>query len=282
MVACDEPSDAVNNSARNIAKVASEGIHMTSSSSTCSARDRVASFAFAEEEVRRLDRAGATALDVEMYRAYQRRNCFGLDRAMKIYRIFQETHYHDDLKNGCLTLPRADANVWGSQLENPLASVKQIDQVTGQAVHLGSAVQSFFALCWTSREYPTQDDWDAFSHGKATVRIETTVGKLLDRAMCHRDPSYMHRSWVIDADYRPGGTIRAMQTPEEVMRRLETTGSMLALSAATIQTSFSDEDEVRFLFDDGIPPQISTILSRDLIQLPFDWSGFADSVDRHK
>jgi hypothetical protein len=72
--------------------------------------------------------------------------------------IFQETHYHDDLKNDCLTLPRADANVWSSQLENPLASVKQIDQVTGQTVHLGSAVQSFFALCWTSREYPTQDD----------------------------------------------------------------------------------------------------------------------------
>lgn len=246
-----------------------------------STRDKVTSFSMAQDEVQRLDHRGVTSVDVEMYRQYQLRNCFGLDPAMKIYRIFQETFYQDDLKNACLTLPRADANIWNSPLENPLASVTQRDPVTGQTVHLGSVVQNFFALCWTSREYPTQDDWDDFSHGKATVRIETTVGKLLDRVMVRSDPSYMHRSWVIDADYRPGGTIRAMQTPDEIIRRLESTGSLLALSAATIQTSYSREDEVRFIFDNGIYPQVSTRPSRDLIRLPFNWNGFADNVVRH-
>ncbi|MGM9489547.1 hypothetical protein [Ideonella sp. YS5] len=65
------------------------------------------------------------------------------------------------------------------------------------------------------------------------------------------------------------------------MRRLESTGSLLALSAATIQTSYSDEDEVRFLFDNGISPQVSTRLSRDLIRLPFNWNGFVDNGVRH-
>ena len=254
---------------------------MSSSRSTCSSRDRIASFATAQEEVGRLDHGGATSSDVAMYLQYQRRNCFGLDPAMKIYRIFQEPYYQEDLKNACLTLPRADANVWNSPLENPLAMVTQVDPMTGQIVCLGSVVQNFFALCWTSREHPTQDDWDDFSHGKATVRIETTIGKLLDRVMACSDQSYMHRSWIIDADYRPEATIRAMQKPEEVMRRLESSGSLLALSAATIQTSFSDENEVRFLFDDGILPQISTRLDQKLIRLPFDWEKFADSVVRH-
>ena len=102
-----------------------------------------------------------------------------------------------------------------------------------------------------------------------------------DRVMNRHDPSYMHRSWVIDADYQTGGTIRSMQTPDEVMRRLESTGSLLALSAATIQTSYSDEHEVRFLFDDGIPPKCSTQVGVDLIRLHFDWNGFAKSVVHH-
>jgi len=253
---------------------------MSSNTATRSSRDRVASFAKEDEEIRRLDQTGATSNDVEMYLQYQRRNCFGLDPTMKIYRIFQERHYLDDLKNKCLTLPRADANIWSSSLENPLALVVQEDQVSGHMVHLGSVVQTFFALCWTSRENATNDDWNNFSHGKASVRIETTIGKLLDRAMSRSDPNYMHRSWVVDADYLPGRDIVAMQTATEVINRLESTGSLLALSAATVQTSFSDEDEVRFLFDNGISPKISSRLTQDLIRIPFDWGGFTDSVVR--
>lgn len=251
---------------------------MSSSSSTISARDRLGNFELAQSEVRRLDHRGVTSGDVAMYEQYQRRNSFGLDPTMKIYRIFQERHYQDDLMNACLTMPRADANVWSSPLENPLSLVKKKDPVTGQFVHLGSVVQEFFALCWTSREYPTQDDWAAFSHGKAAVRVETTIGKLLDRVMLLTDSNYMHRAWVIDADYQPGGTIRAMQKPEEVERRMESSGALLALSAATIQTSYNDENEVRLLFDNGILPQVSTKIGRDLIRLPFDWNGFATNV----
>lgn len=199
---------------------------------------------------------------------------------MKIYRIFKEQHYQDDRRDGCLTLPRADANIWSSSLENPLASVTQPDSVTGQTVDLGSAVRDFFALCWTSRVSPTKDDWDNFSHGKAAVRIETTIGKLLDRVMVLADPGYMHRAWVIDVDYRPTGTILAMQTPDELHRRLESTGSMLALSAATVQTSFCDEDEVRFIFDHSITPHIATLLSGHLIRLPFNWTDFVESAVR--
>lgn len=247
-------------------------------------RDRIACFEQAQDEVRRLDFSGKSAGHRDVYRQYQRRNSFGLERDMMIYRIFQQDYYEQDVRSGCLTLPLASASVWGDSLENPLASVEQPDAVTGWKVELGSVVKGFYGLCWTRRARPTKEDWSSFSHGKPAVRIATTVGKLLDRAMQISDPSYMHRSWVIDVDYQAPDLIRQMKTPSEVFGRMESTGAMLALSAATIQTGFSDEEEVRFLFDNGILPPctaVTTLAGGDLVRLPFNWSGFVDSVTRY-
>lgn len=247
-------------------------------------RDRLGCFEVAQNEVRRLDLVGKAAGDIDVYRQYQRRNSFGLDPDMKLYRIFQEHFYELDVNAGCLTLPRATATVWSDPLENPLASVTQPDSATSMTVHLGSVVSSFYALCWTRRDFPTKADWDSFSHGGPAVRIATTVGKLLDRVMLMSDPCYMHRSWVIDVDYKAPGLISQMKTPSEVLARMETTGAKLALSAAIIRTGFSDEDEVRFLFDNGIHPPsaaVATSTSPDLLRLPFDWSDFVDNAIRY-
>lgn len=246
---------------------------------TISARDRVQCFEQAQEAVNCLDFAGKDAQHIEAYRQYQRRNSFGLDPSMKIYRIFQQHYYDDDVKNGCLTLPRVSANVWKDPLENPLASVTVTDQQTGQPLHLGSIVSRFYALCWTQRAMPTAADWASFSHGTTAIRISTTVGKLLDRVMPMNAPGYMHRSWLVDVDYMAPHLIQQMKTPDEVYGRMESTGSMLALSAAVVRTTFSDEDEVRFLFDNGVHPAwsaVTTSSSPDLIRLPFNWNGFVD------
>lgn len=244
-------------------------------------RDRIASFEAAQDEIRRLDSSNLGWGDAAMYQQYQRRNSFGLDPSTKIYRIFQERYYQDDVQNRCLTLPRADANVWSSTLENPLSAVTQIDDVTGQPIDLGSVVRHFHALCWTSRSQVTREDWENFSHGKPTVRVETTIGKLLDRVMNHSDSAYMHRSWMIDADYQSHGVIRSMQTEDELLARLDSTGARLAMTVATVETGYSDEEEIRFLFDHGISPVIAHSVAPNLIHLPFDWDGFADSVVRH-
>lgn len=254
---------------------------MSSGVSSASARDWVHSFEEAQKEVRCLDFAGRDAQHIETYHQYQRRNSFGLDPSMKIYRIFQQRYYDDDLKDGCLTLPLASANVWKDPLENPLASVIVTDQQTGQSVHLGAVVNRFYALCWTHRVEPTAADWGSFSHGMPAIRIGTTVGKLLDRVMAMSDPGYMHRSWLVDVKYMEPHLIQQMKTPDEVYSRMESTGSMLALSAAVVRTTFSGEDEVRFLFDNGIHPAwgaVTASSSPDLIRLPFDWNGFVDEA----
>jgi hypothetical protein len=251
---------------------------MNTPSSTGCVRNNLAGFTAAQDEIGKLDHVGKTSSDICVYLQYQRRNCFGLDLSTKIYRIFQEDYYQEDRDKNQLTLPRADAVIWGSALENPLAAVNEPDPATGGTIDLGSAVRSFFALCWTSRPYATQDDWESFSHGRRAVRIETTIGKLLDRVMLRSDPAYMHRAWVIDVDYQSPSNIRAMQTANGVWQRLESTGHQLALSAATVQTSYKDENEVRFLFDAGIEPKVSTEVSPDLLTLNFQWNGFVDNI----
>jgi hypothetical protein len=224
---------------------------MTVSLPSTSSRDRVHCFEQAQAEVNRLDFAGKGPSHIDVYRQYQRRNSFGLDPDMKIYRIFQQHHYQQDVADGRLTLPRATATVWHDPLENPLASVTVTDPQTGVPIHLGSTVSNFYALCWTRRARPTAEDWASFSHGVPVIRIGTTIGKLLDRVMPISDPAYMHRSWLVDVDYMEPHIIQQMKTPDEVLGRMESTGSMLALSATVVRTAFSDEDEVRFLFDNG-------------------------------
>lgn len=200
---------------------------------------------------------------------------------MKIYRIFQAHYYEKDVNDSCLTLPRATANVWNDPLENPLASVMVTDAATGLPVHLGSTVSGFHALCWTQRALPTADDWDSFSHGAPAIRIGTTIAKLLNRVMPMSDAAYMHRSWLVDVRYMEPHLIEQMKTPDEVLGRMESTGSMLALSAAVVRTKFSIENEVRFLFDNSVNPKWNAVTnssSPDLVRLPFDWDGFVDET----
>lgn len=255
---------------------------MSSYLPSSSTRDRVHCFEQAQDAVNRLDFSGKDARHIEAYRQYQQRNSFGLAPNMKIYRIFQQQYYDDDVKNGCLTLPRATATVWNDPLENPLASVTVSDQETGLPLHLGSVVSNFYALCWTQRAVPTAEDWASFTHGMPAIRIGTTAGKLLDRVMQRYDLSYMHRSWLVDVDYMERQLIQQMKTPDELYGRMESTGSLLALSAAVVRTEFSDENEVRFLFDNGVFPKwsaVTTSSSPDLIRLPFNWNEFVDETN---
>jgi hypothetical protein len=249
-------------------------------------RDKLACFERANDAIIRLDCAGEDGVDIGLYRQFQLRNAFGLDPDTAIYRIFQQDYYDCDVSNGCLTLPRASANVWtDNELENPLEAVTVRDYQTGQPIHLGSSVRNYYALCCTHRREATEEDWDTFSHGKSAVRIGTTVGKLFDRVMDSNDEGYMLRSWLVDVDYQSRGVIKQMQTPEELYRRMESTGAMLALSAAIVGTSYGHEDEVRFLFDNGPCPRwdkvaIVHIDGKEFARLPFDWAGFVDSEER--
>ena len=244
--------------------------------------NKLEAFELAQNVIRSLDFQGHSLREDAIYRHFQARNSFGLDRDTPIHRIFQREFFKNDISEGYLTLPAASASVWNDPLENPLAAVYDLDIVTGSNIHLGSLVSSFHALCWTHRMQPRSSDWSSFSHGKESIRISTTVGKLMDRLMFVSDPKYMHQAWLITVDYEDPITIQAMQSPAEVYRRMDSQGGLLALSAAVVRTKHTDEDEVRLLFDSSFAPasSIRTVVDEKvLLRVPFNWDGFIDRTE---
>ena len=235
----------------------------------------------AQSEIRQLNFQGKDLSTPEALEQYKLRNSFGLDPAAKIHRIFQKDYYDKDVSEGCLTLPVASSTIWHDPLENPLGDVTGIDSVTGGQIDYGSLVRSFYALCWTDRLDHNPTDWSSFSHGKKAIRITTTVGKLLDRLMTTNDRLYMHRTWLIDVEYKNPVLIQAMKNPAVVINHMESSGSMLAASAAVVRTQFSCESEVRLLFDASIKPDLTGISyfnNMQYLRVPFDWNGFVDGT----
>ncbi|TLS78360.1 hypothetical protein FE236_00995 [Mariprofundus erugo] len=235
-----------------------------------------------QETIRKLDFQGHALDSPEIWLQFQRRNSFGLAPETKIHRIFQKEFFEFDQANNYLTFPLAAATIWNDPLENPLSEIRDIDSLTGVPIHLGSLVDSFFALCWSNRSTPTESDWASFSHEKDAVRISTTVGKLMSRLMRSEDPDYMHRFWLIEVEYRDPDLIRAMQNPKEVYGRMEPNGALLAVSVALVRSDYSGEDEVRLLFDGKISPLPNgTIVlpGGNLVRIPFDWTDIIENIE---
>lgn len=241
--------------------------------------NRFEEFEKAQSKIRELDFRGKDLFCPELLEQYKLRNSFGLDSSTKIHRIFQKDYYDKDVSEGYLTLPVASSTIWKDPLENPLEDVTGIDTITGGQIDYGSLVRSFYALCWTDRSSHNATDWDSFSHGKKAVRITTTVGKLLDRLVANSDRLYMHRTWLTNVEYKNPTLIQAMKNPAVVINLMESSGSMLAASAAIVRTKFSCENEVRLLFDASIKPELPGVVYLDnnqFLRIPFDWSGFVD------
>ena len=160
----------------------------------------------------------------------------GWIKTKKIYRVFQKDFLEKDIWVN-LTLPKASASVWNDPLENPLSTVYDVDIVTGLNIHIGSLVSSLHALCWTHRAAPRLSDWTNFSHGKESMRITSTVGKLMDRMMRVSAKCYMHRSWLIEVDYKDPSVIQQMKNPKEVYRRIDSQGALVKRGSSPLKIS---------------------------------------------
>jgi hypothetical protein len=63
---------------------------------------------------------------------------------------------------------------------------------------------------------------------------------------------------------------------------MESTGALLALSAATVRSSFMDESEVRLLYDTSLTPRPSGVTldqSNGIVHIPFDWDDFIEKSE---
>jgi hypothetical protein len=87
----------------------------------------------------------------------------------------------------------------------------------------------------------------------------------------------MHRTWLIDVEYKNPALIQAMKNPAGVVNHMESSGSILAASAVVVRTAFSCENEVRLLFDGSIKPEltgVSYLNNKQCLRIPLDWNDF--------
>lgn len=236
-------------------------------------------FEAAEQHIRELDSAGI-ALDSEVMACeFRRRNSLGIDPGTTISRIWRREFLEADMADNRLSLPKADRVVWNDPLENPLAGVRGKDDESGLSIDYGAIVRRFYGQCWSRRSLPSRADWDRFSPGNEAVWVSTTVAKLLDRLMLPTDNAYMHRTWLVEVEYKRPEQIRAMMNPDGVLNRLDPSGVLLALSAATVRSSNMSEDELRLVYNASLvplPPGVREIAHAGVIHIPFDWTDFID------
>ena len=92
----------------------------------------------------------------------------------------------------------------------------------------------------------------------------------------------MNRTWLVKVEYDQEDHIKALQNTTEALNRMESTGVLLILAAATVRSSFEDESEVRLLYDTSLLPRPSEVTldeSKGLLHIPFDWNDFIEKSE---
>lgn len=110
----------------------------------------------------------------------------------------------------------------------------------------------------------------------------------MQRLVSSDDSGYMQGTWLNNIKYVGSDRIHAIKNLNEVLSRVESTGTLLILTGAMVRTTFQDESEVRLIFDRALIPLPSGVTfdmtSRPvpLVRIPFDWVDFIEnSEDGH-
>jgi hypothetical protein len=219
----------------------------------------------------------------QMIPLYVDRNALDLDPPEVIYRIFQFDYLAADLANGQLTHVKADPKIWKDPHENPLLRQSFKGDNVGERVSLSGLVDKFFALSWTLDPDESDYSWQIFSHGVPSVRIRTTVGKLLAGIMSPHDRFYMLHHYIGRVQYRSLNDIQTWLANSHFADFLDSQGFGLALSAMTLRSKYSSEKEVRLLYsyapqDDNPWVARNVSATAKTCAIPFDWKGVIDEV----
>lgn len=231
------------------------------------------------DEVGRRAMQGAGPKDLKDQ--YILQNLFGVEIDTPIYRIFQSRFFLDDVDSRQLTLVRAGPLVWGDELENPLLNLSYPDPQTGGRIILRRLVEDFFALSWTVDADERECNWRNFSHGHSAIRVRTTPRKLLETLIDTDDEYYMLHYYMGLIRYYPETEIRQWLETAPMDSHLDSLGQKLALSAMTLQSIFSDEQEVRLLYafkDDNLWVEENVTVNGNTCTVPFDWRDVVEEL----
>lgn len=210
---------------------------------------------------------------------------YGINLDTKIYRVLKAEHLIDDLENNMFTLPQISTNTWGnSSGENPLSKMEYfLEDGTKFSINLND----YFGSCW-STSADAEASFREFGSGLDTIRIESTVEKILEELMNIGDVFYTLHYHVGPITYKNESEIRNWfkQTPYDA--HLDSSGTGLAQSLLLLADKFEEEEEVRFVYlyqpqqdNQWVKKNVNLIRTSQNILMckhPFNWDGIINNV----
>ena len=198
-------------------------------------------------EIIRADHRGASP--EEMKRLYIRRNHFDLELDAPIYRIVPRQYFVDDLRDQCLSHTKIDKSNWGDSSENPLLNRAFRDSATDGILTLNGVVDSVYGSCWSATPLDSPYEWNVFSHGRPSVRLQSTPGKLLNAVMSPGNPYYMLQHVIGKMKYLSEPDIEAYFSDPDWQKHLDSLGIGISASFLRLNANLSTENEVRLLYE---------------------------------
>jgi hypothetical protein len=212
---------------------------------------------------------------------YVERSIFDVDPDTPIHRIVPTEYLLEDIRNRQLTHTRISPRIWGDKAENPLLNRHYPDAAARGTFTLNGVVENMFGSCWSLTILDGFYDWLMFSHGKPSVRVESTPKRLLSAVMNDANPYYELQHAI--------GKVR-YSTPEELDRKFSSSspdqyfdglGHGIYLSLMSLADNVKDETEVRLVCDFMFRQtwvQQNMRLELDLLKVPFYWTDVIRSV----
>lgn len=223
----------------------------------------------------------------ELKDLYMLRNTLLIDIDTPIYRIYQIKHLSNDIQNNQTTYRKITSEVWGDPLENPLLNNIYIDK-EGTPFSLGLFEHSY-AQSWTYEKDENVEHWRTFSRASPSVRIKSTIKKLLQEMMDINDPSFMLTHWAGKVIYLPKNELLQWRDNPDYYGHIEDgQGLNIALCLLRLNTQYSDEKEIRMLYtppsntdNEWVNKNIKTIKIDEKVTLsshPFNWKNAIEEV----
>ncbi|WP_211474921.1 hypothetical protein [Collimonas humicola] len=192
------------------------------------------------------DMSGHTSADLKPL--WMAANTFDFDLDTPIFRIIELDRLKADVIANQFSLKNAHPDSWNDKYENPF--LKLTAMLDGEEVYIEPLLNDFYASCWTKNPDENMQNWKSFSYKNRSVRIQTTLRKILDRLMCTDCEAYSLRYFAGAVDYVEQTELEQhrLNVAGDANLIMDSQGQALALSVMLVRTFYSTEQEVRVLY----------------------------------
>lgn len=217
----------------------------------------------------------------ELKKLYIKHNCFDVTENCPIYRIFELPNQLADIRESKITL--VNTAVYKDCYENPLLDREFIDEI-GQRLTLNGVVGHYYVSSWTYDEEESPYNWLNYTRDNLGIRLQSTVGKVMDEMLNLDNPFYMQSFHAGTVDYYEQEEVDTWLSNSHYTDFLDSLGQLSVTTLMALRRKHSDEKEIRFVFShtpantDNHFINNHVIIGDDLCKHPINWQSVIDEI----